>query len=237
MLKNSYFILFCVLISLCVACGKWEEEPVKSSLQFIHTSPNKGTVDLLIDNKEAATLAYKSSTPYTDVRAGLRNLKWTVSDNNSDVWLDANLYLPENGIYSVFFIDTLLTNGSLISDLLVNKETFPATAADKAQIRFVNLSPDSPVLSLAVQGIDPIEGINFKKISAFVPITMDVDTTKEYTFLLQHKTAQPPKVDILATFKTNLRARKIYTIAAIGLTTPASGSTDKIELSLTEHNQ
>lgn len=226
MKTKNYFgistkIIFSLLaITLTIsACKKdFSDDPIEAAgIGFIHASPGTGPLDFIVDNQKGGTFSYTKDLGYYSAYPGTRLLGVAKKDSLKYV-TTANATLKAGVFYSVFVVDTLKS-----TKLLVLEDDLKSPEADKAKIRFVNLSPGSPAFDLAIQGKDAslFTGKAFKEYTAFTSI----DPSAAYTFLLKESSTSTVKVTLPA---IKIEKGKIYTIWAKGL----SSKTDSTGLGL-----
>lgn len=214
--KISQIVVMLILFACTVmlnACSKDEAEaPSISGLMVINTSPSVGTFNLYVNNSTAAlnksALSMGSSiSPYFNISTGANTFKFTTA-SSIDALLSKTVTLDAEKAYSLFLInDVPNLDGLLIEDNL------SSTSADKAFIRFINLSPDGTELELAeTVGGTLIGARPYKSASDFI-----ATDAKKYSFDLKDKASGA----IIATLKdVTLTAGKMYTIAACGMLQP-----------------
>jgi len=113
-------------------------------------------------------LAYRKSTAYTAIPASGQVLTATEQGTNNVV-VSSKLKIAEGTSASFYLVPQTATSKAtsfLIADDLNN------VTANKAKVRFVNLSPDSENLDLLVNGktVKTATGIGFKEATSFVEI-------------------------------------------------------------------
>jgi hypothetical protein len=143
-------------------------DPGKSMVMAIHTSPNAPAVDILVDNAIAETgLGFTENTGYLEVTAGSRNLKVNVSGADPVVTvIDLDVPLTANVNYSVFAIDSVESLSALAT---VDDLTSPA--AGKAHVRFIHLSPNAPAVDITDTNGNIVFGdYEFAEFSDFTPL-------------------------------------------------------------------
>ena len=212
-----------VTLALTVAaCNKYHETlPIRylSSLAIVHAAPGTPELSLHVDGFRSSVkgLTYGAFINYTEIPDGTSEFAVTKKDS-SRVLVKSSLNLKKGKFYSLFVTDVPAKPAfSLFEDDL----TVPA--ADKANVRFVNMSPDAGSLDLGVTGqTTPVfTNVPFKGASAFTGIAPGAEVTfeiKEYT-----------KTDVVARIeKVKIEKGKIYTIWARGLRT----ATDSTKLGL-----
>ncbi len=188
------------------ACKKTPAVVVsKSNVMVVHASPNAPGVDLLVNNAKvnSAALTFPMNTGYLQVDAKTNNIKVNVTGTATSV-ITADLPFEKDKNYSIFAVDSV----SKISPLVLTDD-LTAPAAGKAHVRFVHLSPDAPVVDIAVTGgavVFPNQA--FKSSSAFTPLAAA-------TYNLEVRVAGTTTVALLLP-NIALQAGKIYTVFAKG---------------------
>lgn len=132
------------------SCKKIQENtktPI-SYLRVINASPTLGTFDVYINTQKANTgaLPFGGAIKYIQPSAGQCDLKFTIA-NDIDAVLTKSVTLTADAAYSYYLID----KGANLEGLLIT-DVMPTTATEKAYVKFINLSPDAPALSLNIVG-------------------------------------------------------------------------------------
>ncbi|MBC7417459.1 MAG: DUF4397 domain-containing protein [Pedobacter sp.] len=207
MTAKLFFALFALSVTLA-ACGKTDpSRPIEAAgIGFIHASPGTGALDFAVDNQKLNRFTYTQDFGYYSAYPGTRLIGVAKKDSTkyltkSDVTLNPGVF------YSIFVVDTLK-----FTKLLVLEDDLKAPAADKAKIRFVNLSPGSTALDLTISGADTalVKNKAFKEYSSFAPITPNA----AYNFEVKQTGTTAVKATLPA---VKIEAGKIYTIWAKGL--------------------
>jgi hypothetical protein len=188
-MKNSALLLSAVFVlNVLLNVGCENAEPVSTlppdetapRVQFIHASPNAGTLIVSVDGTALDTLRFKGSSRYVQLTAGSprTNRRLVISDSASPntIRLDNVLAGLDSGkSYSVFLADSL----SRLKALKV-ADNFIGLSGNQVGIRFINLSPKSPSVEL----VDASGATSFGgSASAFVNKTYTgTDTTIINTF-------------------------------------------------------
>ena len=105
------------------------------------------------------------SVPYINISPGYQQLSFSSAGNNNLLGL-LNSNFEEGSSYSLFLTDTLV-HGSITSVLL--KDNFLAKDTSKSQIRFLNLSADSPPLDLWAYPDAGYSGYKLFAANAYIP--------------------------------------------------------------------
>jgi hypothetical protein len=149
-LVRSFTLLLVSVSVLAVTSCKKQEQVVTSISYFrvINASPTLGTYDAYINGQKAntAALPFGGTIRYVQPASGQCDVKFTIA-NDVDAVLTKSVTLTTNSAYSYYLIGKgAALEGLLITDVMAN------TATDKAYVKFINLSPDAPELSLNIVG-------------------------------------------------------------------------------------
>jgi len=196
------------------ACSKDEMEQTSiSGLMVVNASPSYGTYNVYLNNVTApvntkGALPFMGTiSPYINIRPGANVLKFTTASNTQTVYTETT-NLDQDKAYSYYLINDLPNLGGLLV-----QDDLSLTSAEKAFVRFINLSPDAGSLDLVVSGGAVLVGDKaFKSSSDFISAD-----AKPYTLELKSKSSGA----VLATIKdVTLTAGKIYTVVAAGMAKP-----------------
>jgi len=199
------------------SCKKTEEVAVQATvLSVVNTSPTLGTYNVYLNDTKInpAALPFGGRTAYAQYTAGDFSIKVTTA-NAVDNLLSKTITLADQTAYSYYLIGkTPNLDGLLVTDDL---STY---SADKAFVRFINLSPDAPTLDLFVKDATTslIADKAYKAVSGFVAVDPAV-----YNYDIKEKTTGTVKASVST--GAALVAGKYYTIIARGLVT--AGDTDQ----------
>ena len=103
--------------------------------------------------------------PYMNLTPGYQQLGFG-SYNNNNLLSEMNNNFEPGANYSIFLIDTIV-HGSIVSVLL--KDNIRKMDATKSQIRFLNLSPDSPPLDVWAYPNAGYTGYKLFSACAYIP--------------------------------------------------------------------
>jgi hypothetical protein len=193
------------------SCKK-DAEPIiydVSGLSIVNASPSTESLDIYVDNTKVtqvgANFTFGSKIDYLNAYSGSRRM--TITRKDSSVPLKSELFIlePQFG-YTLFIIDKF---ADIKFMLLPDNLTKPVKG--KASVRFANLSPDSPPLTLSV-GNDPalITNIAFKDYSNAIL----VETGDKVSFnIREHSSGNL----VLTLPDIKIEDQKIYTIYVKGL--------------------
>lgn len=187
-----------------------------ASLAVVHAAPGVSELDFFIDNAKIKSFTYNSIIDYVAIpKPGKKELSAT-KKGLTDVLVKLPVDIAEDKAYTAFVADPTGKTIVFVSDDLT------APAADKAKIRFINLSPDAGVLDLNITG--KAEALVAKKAFKEASTFINTEAGAEINFEIKEN----GKPDVLATLpKVKIEKGKIYTIWAKGL---KAGTTDDTKL-------
>ena len=223
-LKSSFKMLFAALTlsAVITSCSKDFDNtpaPAVSGLNMINASPTTELLDFYVNNTRGnnENFGMGKKLGYYNLYSGTSKITVTKKGSQTALAAESFNFTPERG-YSLFVIGKV---DSL--KFLMVKDSVSLPAAGKANVRFVNASPDAPALNLAVgtAAIDLVTDKAYKQYSEFTTI----DAATKVTFTAKNKAtgaveATLPDVEI----KSGLT----YTIWVKGL----KAATDSTKLGL-----
>lgn len=193
--------------------------PAVSGLNVIHAAPTTELLDFYVGNTRGnnANFGFGQKLGYFNIYSG--SSKLTITKKNSGTALvsqDFN-FQPEKG-YSLFVIGKI----DSLKYLMV-KDSVSLPANGKANIRFVNASPDAPVLNLASSAgaTDLFSDKGYKQYSEFTTI----DAAPKVTFTAKNKVTGAVEATLA---DVKIESGRTYTIWAKGL----KAATDSTKLGL-----
>lgn len=210
---KAIFKAFIAVLAVSVvfaACSKDRYESVQvAGLSMINAFAAPDSLDFYVDQTRVNGKAFKfnSKIDYQNLFPGNRAL--SIAKRGSNKALASERFNLVSGIgYSIFVLDTVNTN---TKKYLLTQDDLSAPAADKAKVRFINLSTDAPALSLRINGKDTDLFTNkaFYEYTSFTSI----DPGASITFNIQGTGAQTTLPNV------KIESGKIYTIYAKGKST------------------
>jgi hypothetical protein len=201
-------MLSVLFLSSCLKNNTDYYAPPVAYVSFIQASPNEPPLDLYLNNNKVnqPPIGYGTTLDYFRAYTGTRTVNLYNQGTMNKVLSDT-VNLSANVAYSLF-----MTNTTAHPDLLLLTDTINQPAAGKANIRFVNVSPDAPAVDFAIKDTTAkVSNKAFKGFSSFLP----VQGGKSYTFeVRQHGTST-----VLATLaNVTVSSGLVYTIWFHGLT-------------------
>ncbi|CAM4377533.1 protein of unknown function [Pedobacter westerhofensis] len=222
-----YILAAMSYVAICLSSCKHDDEviiPNQAAFSVTNASPTRPSVDFYLDNQKvnnstvgsSTALNYGNSTGYWLAVTGTRTGKVTVSGNTTSI-LTQKIDLENDRYHSIFIVNSADT----LSFLRIRDDWSASTPDGKAQVRFINLSPDAPAYSLEYSG-DTTAFTNraYKEYTGFKPVTAKTGIT-----LNLRNTATNEIVSTLTDVK--LDSKEIYTVWARGLVSAQPADTAK----------
>ncbi len=207
--------LLSLLFSSCLKDHNTYYNPPAALVTFIQASPDQPALDLYFNSNRVNSypVYYNTDIDYFRAYAGKRTINLYNQGTLTTVFSDTAT-LVQNAVYSMF-----LANKVSNPELVILKDTLNKPASGMAGVRFINLSPDAPAVSLAIQGGSVLTTNKpYKGFSSFIPVAGN--TT--YTFQILQGTT------VLATLSdVNLNNGFLYTIWFHGLVA-STNANDKL---------
>ncbi|MDD3225478.1 MAG: DUF4397 domain-containing protein [Clostridium sp.] len=175
-------------------------------IRILHSIIDAKNIDVYMNNvKIASNLSYGNFTEYIKINPGFYEFKIYKFGEKTNPILVQNAYLKYNSIYTI-----AATNYVKKAELLTILEPKGPTIKNKLFLKFVNLSPNSRMLSINVlNGSTLFKNISFKTITEYIALT-----PSRYTF--QVKDSATNKL-ILNVPNIILKSNRFYSIYTIGL--------------------
>lgn len=214
---------------LISSCSKDHNSDQNAKLKVINGVFDDPAYTVSVNGTALSTTAldFRTSTAYTPVPAGTAELVVT-EQATGKVVSKTPLNLAANASASAY----LAPQTSLAAkSVLVIQDDFTPPAANKAKVRFVNLSPDAGNIDLFMNG-QPVKsetGIGFKGFSPFV----EVDPAAAATFEIR----QAGTGTVLSTaLNVNIAAGKFTTLWAVGPPVKSQLSNASLALGVISNN-
>lgn len=214
LLKKGSLLLFSTLIF--VACSKDKPTPTPAppkvqngKISLLISAPGDAEYSFLLNGAKVTTaksLIYNTAIGYGDIKAGSAEFSFT-KKGATEVLAKITGTIKPSSNYTLILGDKLPKTA-----LIFVEDDLSSPAADKAKLRFANLSPDAPSLDLYVGGKTEVAFSKkvFKDVSGFINLTPGAEVKFEIK--------ENGKTDVLATLdKVKIEKGKIYTIWAKGL--------------------
>lgn len=152
--KSAKTLLLCLIIfsaSFFTACND-DDNPIvppaqTSELSITHASPDAPNVDIFIGTTLVrSNVAYLSTLQYVDLVPGNNQIVFKTA-GTSTVLIDTTIFFQQDKFYSIFVMDSLANIQPL---LVIDDLELPGSL--NSNIRFINLSPNSPSVNIQAQG-------------------------------------------------------------------------------------
>jgi hypothetical protein len=239
-------LLTCPLaaVLLFTGCSKENDAEVTgiSRVSFTHAADEPALLDAYVDNEKITTTALSpgntsgnSANPYFSVNAGLRSLR--ISPDGVANVLQGNFPFKPEGVYSIFAYDTINLSGTLRALVLTDNLTAPADA--KANIRFIQLSPDTGRISIELS--NSIDTVRFNA-RAYVGTLGSSEGLATFSsvnpgnYTLYVRTTGSNTVLYSTPLPLSFAVGKIYTIYCRGRKANGYGTTTGFNISYFSHN-
>lgn len=203
------FIAVTAMSVILVACKKDDPKPQQvSGLKVINAFADTASLDFIIDQTRINNnpFNYNVKSGYLNLYPGSMTIGVAERGGNKLIASAVYTLAPSKG-YSMFILDTVNTDTKkflLVEDDLSDPE------ADKAKLRFINLSKDAPALNLGIEGqtSDLFTNKAFYEYTSFASI----DPAESVTFNIKENTTVKTTLP-----NVKIEKGKIYTIYAKGL--------------------
>lgn len=215
--KTLYAFFAFAVITLFSACGGSDTEtPNYGSLSVYNTSPTLATYDVYLNGTKlnGAALPYAGGVKYSQLVKGTYEVKYTIATETAAIYTKSGIAVGDNSISTLYLIGTSGNfDGLLVSDELAN------ASAEKAYIRFINLSPDAPALDLRIKDETTNLASNkpYKEHSGFIAVDAGAKV---------FEIKETASATVKATIDRTLVKGSFYTIIAGGKVNP-NGSLEK----------
>jgi len=213
--SNSFIIcivaIIILLLTLLMQSCKNDPAPNPdlSLVSVTNASPTLATYNFYLNQSKvnSGALPFGGVVPYFRLSPGEFTGKLT-TETSTESLLSETLKFETGKIYSLFII------GKATSlDYLVVNDDIKVPAAEKAFVRFINLSPDAPALNLAFKdSVAVATDKAYKAASDFVEVP-----AKLYTFEIKDKASGAVKKELK---DIDIKKGKVYTIISKGMITP-----------------
>lgn len=215
--KNKIVLVFALmLVALGLnSCKKEEEKEYTdaSYVRHVNASPTLGTYNIYFDDSKVNTSAipFGGTVSYSPYAAGSHTVKYTTATNIQSL-LTKSVTLEANKIQTLFLIGQA---NNLDALLVVDDATEAGAFSEKAFVKFINLSPDAPALSLEINGGASLyQNKAYKANSNYIEVE-----AKEYTFDIKDSATGAVKTSLP---NLTLGKGRYYTIIARGMLNPGA---------------
>ena len=153
--KAIYLIPILTLVFfawMSIGCGsddplRFEDET--SQFKVVHASPDAGQIDILWDQSIVLEdVPYRVSSGYLETTANSHSLGVVPTGVSTPLLIDDDFLMAIDNSYSIVVTGLLAQNDLQAMFLIDNRKSIP----ERANVRFVNVSPDAGALDLAFTG-------------------------------------------------------------------------------------
>lgn len=215
------FIAGSLLLSSCLDDIDSPELPPAAYVSIFQGSTDAPAMDIFANQNRVNQnpVQYTQVLPYSAFYPGTRDFRFSAF-NSATSLLEKNFVLKADSVYSVFVAD----QAQGIDAILV-KDIWEDPKADKAQLRFVHLSPDAEKVYLEISGSTAplVTESTFKSVSEFEELntgnfTLTVKSSETGETLIQSGTLE-------------LKGNRVYSLILRGLNSEETGD-KKLDLQL-----
>ncbi|PLS03509.1 DUF4397 domain-containing protein [Neobacillus cucumis] len=182
-----------------------QAEKGEAQIRILHTSPDSPNIDVYINgNSVVKDLAFKQVSQILHLKAGKYHIDIYPAGNMVDSVLNKKITIEEGKSYTLTTIDSVNKMRLLV---FLNQ---PEVPENEAKVRFIQLSPDTAALDIAVKDRDVIfPKVSYKQATEYLGLTpMTVD--------LEVRTAGTKDI-LLPLPKATFRPNESYTLILLGL--------------------
>lgn len=162
---------------------------------------------------------YAEILPYSAFHPGMRDFRFSAFNSASSL-LEKDFELKADSVYSVFVSD----QAAGIDAILV-KDIWEEPSPEKAQLRFVHLSPDAGKVYLEISKITTpfVTESSFKSVSSF-------EELDKGSFILTVKSSETGET-LIQSGTLDLKGNRVYTLVLRGLKAESTGA-KKLDIQL-----
>lgn len=209
------------LLTGCLDTPQTPELPPAAYVSIFQGSSGAPAMDIFANQNRVNQnpIEYAQIIPYSAFYPGIRDFRFSAF-NSATSLLEKDFELKADSVYSVFVAD----KAAGIDAILV-KDIWKEPIAEKAQLRFVHLSPDAEEVSLEISGSTTplVTESTFKSISDFEELTTG-------NFTLTVKSTQTGEI-LIQSGTLELKGNRVYTLVLRGLNTEKT-SEKKLDIQL-----
>jgi hypothetical protein len=230
-MKKTFFVSLIVMFITAgiVSCNNDNKNttPPASSFAVINASPDAASLDVYLNGGSLVrNLTYGADTGYFTVSPGTYTLSFATTGTSTSL-LDQGVSFAPGVTYSVFAIDSV---NHLQTAVVTDSASIPSS--DSVEVRFLNFSPNSPALDLAINGAVAFSNRGYNDIAANTSAAhFNYLAPGTYTVALR---VAGSSVALYSTSVT-LQGGKVYTLYAKGLT--GDNGTASLSIGTVVHNE
>ena len=227
-MRKYTYVITLVLFTVLLACKKESNEKLDppATVNVINAVVGLGQIKLNIDAgsgfywSKAPGLDYGGYRPYSSF-TGTKNIKAVTAADTNKVVFNRTIDL---GTISTLYLAGQAPN---VDTIFRAEKNIPFVSFENINpefacyVRFVNMAPDSPPLSINIQSVNNAEvtGLAYKSISAFKKYPA-LTTTGNYIFEIRNAAT----TEVLATYTMDINLSRYKTVSLVitGLVNPRS---------------
>lgn len=221
LLLAAGFIAGSLFLTSCMDDIESQELPPTAYVSIFQGASGAPAMDVFANQNRVNEnpLQYAQILPYSAYYPGTRDFRFSAY-NSATSLLEKDLVLKADSVYSIF----VSTEVAGIDAILV-KDVWKEPTAEKAQLRFVHLSPDTQDVYLEVSGSTTplVAGATFKSIS-------DFEEMNSGNFTLKVKSTATNEV-VIQSGTLELKGNRVYTLVLRGLAAESTGD-KKLDIQL-----
>ncbi|OOG78225.1 DUF4397 domain-containing protein [Algoriphagus sp. A40] len=215
------FIAGSLFLTSCLDDVESPELPPAAYVSIFQGSTDAPAMDIFANQNRVNQnpVQYTNVLPYSAYYTGNRDFRFSAF-NSATSLLEKKFELKADSVYSVFISDK--TEGI---DAILVKDVWEDPTEEKAQLRFVHLSPDAEKVYLEISGITTplVNDSNFKSVSDFKElnpgnVTLKVKSSETGETLIQSGTLE-------------LKGNRVYSLILRGLEAETTGD-KKLDIQL-----
>lgn len=144
---------------------------LSGTLRFINADTASDPVDIYAGGKPIAmNLAFGDITEYEDLPAGKSEIQIYKAGTLTNPILTETIEIVPDTIVTISMV---LRNGRL--QLFTLRDGIPTTSTSQSYLRFINLSPDSPLLSLSLPTGDTLfRAVEYLETTGYYPLSVGI---------------------------------------------------------------
>lgn len=178
--------------------------PDAGYVAFFNASPDSNGIVFYSNDRviNQSPVNYSQFFGYLGLENGSHAIRVSSGNNSLDT---INMSIVKDKRYSVFAVNKFED-----LELFALEDAITTPQTGKASIRFIQLSPDAPLLTLAIEGMElPIGDFNYKQSSSFIQVN---EMVNKDLYLINTETQ-----DTIFTKEIDLNNGRVYSIFSKGL--------------------
>lgn len=141
---------------------------IKGTIRLLHAATDVGAIDIYSNgNPIAMNISFSNITKYEDIAPGNNEIQiYKAGTYDKPIYTETIDIIPN----TISTICIVLLESTI--QLLKLKDGSPAVQANESYLRFINLSPDSPLLSLSLPNGDTLfNGVEYLETTGYYPLS------------------------------------------------------------------